>query len=132
MEILLHYRWLFIQGNVFIGEWSIFGAKVFLCYSQIFVKGNFIIGRVQCNLDCFSNSELRFRVRWRRAVSVWTWVWDTHLNWNWKHYLSEICYFVTATWSLTPFSKCYLTIFSSRNNCTNICQFSHQNKLVAF
>ena len=32
-EILLHYRQLFIKGDVFIGEWSIFGAEVFLCYS---------------------------------------------------------------------------------------------------
>ena len=26
-EILLHYRWLFIKGDVFIGEWGIFGAE---------------------------------------------------------------------------------------------------------
>ena len=32
-EILLCYRWLFIKGNVFIGEWGIFGADVFLHYS---------------------------------------------------------------------------------------------------
>ena len=58
------------------------------------------------NLDCFSDLRVRFRVRWRRAVSIWTWVWDTHLNWK-----SRICYFVTMTQSLTLFSKCYLTIF---------------------
>ena len=33
VEILLHYSWLFIKGNVFIGEWGIFGAEVFLHYS---------------------------------------------------------------------------------------------------
>ena len=47
-EILLCYRWLFIKGNVFIGELGIFGADSFLCYSQYFVKANFIIGRVEC------------------------------------------------------------------------------------
>ena len=47
VEILLHYRQLFIKGNVFKGEWGIFGAKVFLHYSQFFVKGNFIIGGVE-------------------------------------------------------------------------------------
>ena len=26
VEILLHYRWLFIKGNVIIGEWGIFGV----------------------------------------------------------------------------------------------------------
>ena len=33
VEILLHYRWLFVEGDVFIGEWGIFGAHVFLRYS---------------------------------------------------------------------------------------------------
>ena len=37
------------MGNVFIGEWGIFGAEVFLHYSQFFIKGHFIIGRVECN-----------------------------------------------------------------------------------
>ena len=32
-EILLCYRQLFIKGGVFIGEWHVFGAEVFLCYS---------------------------------------------------------------------------------------------------
>ena len=32
-EILLCYRQLFIKGNVFIGEWDVFGAEVFLHYS---------------------------------------------------------------------------------------------------
>ena len=35
---------------MFIGEWSIFGAAVFLCYRRFFVKGDFIIGRVECTL----------------------------------------------------------------------------------
>ena len=48
VEILFHYRQLFIKGDVFIGEWGIFGAEVFLCYSRFFVKGDFIIGRVEC------------------------------------------------------------------------------------
>ena len=47
-EILLHYRWLFVKGNVIIGEWGIFGVEIFLCYSQFFIKGNFVIGRVEC------------------------------------------------------------------------------------
>ena len=47
-EILLHYRQLFIKGDVIIGEWEIFGVEVFLCYSQFFVKGDFVIGRVEC------------------------------------------------------------------------------------
>ena len=47
-ENLLHYGWLFFKGNVFIGEWGIFGAEVFLRYSRFFIKGDFIIGRVEC------------------------------------------------------------------------------------
>ena len=46
-EILLHYRWLFIKGNIIIGEWEIFGAGVFLCYSHLFIKGDFVIGGVE-------------------------------------------------------------------------------------
>ena len=30
-EILLRYKWLFVKGDVFIGEWGIFGVEVFLC-----------------------------------------------------------------------------------------------------
>ena len=45
---------LFIKGNVFIAEWEIFGAEVFICYSQFFIKGNFIIGRVECTKSCQS------------------------------------------------------------------------------
>ena len=29
VEILLHYRWLFIKGGVFIGEWGIFWCRGF-------------------------------------------------------------------------------------------------------
>ena len=47
-ENLLHYRQLFVKGDVFIGEWHVFGVEVFLCYSQFFIKSNFIIGRVEC------------------------------------------------------------------------------------
>ena len=47
-EILPHYRQLFIKGNVFIGEWGIFGTEVFLHYSRFFIKGNVIIGGVEC------------------------------------------------------------------------------------
>ena len=32
-DILLHYRWLFIKGNVIMSEWGIFGVEIFLCYS---------------------------------------------------------------------------------------------------
>ena len=41
-------RWLFIKGDVFIGVCGIFGADIFLHYSQFFVKGNFVIGGVEC------------------------------------------------------------------------------------
>ena len=51
-KILLHYRQLFVKGNVFIGEWGIFGAEVFLCYSRFFVKGDFVIGGVECICAC--------------------------------------------------------------------------------
>ena len=47
--ILLHYKWLFIKGDVFIGEWSIFGEEVFLHYSRFFIKGDFVIGGVECS-----------------------------------------------------------------------------------
>ena len=47
-EILLHYRWLFIKGDIIIGEWGIFGVGIFLHYSQFFIKGDFIIGVVEC------------------------------------------------------------------------------------
>ena len=47
VEILLHYRWLFVKGDVIIGEWGIFGVEVFLHYSQFFVKSDFIIGGVE-------------------------------------------------------------------------------------
>ena len=30
VEILLHYRWLFIKGDVIIREWGIFGVDIFL------------------------------------------------------------------------------------------------------
>ena len=48
VEILLHYRQLFIKGDVIIGEWGIFGVEIFLCYSQFFIKGDFVIGGVEC------------------------------------------------------------------------------------
>ena len=49
VEILICYRWLFVKGDVIIGEWSIFGVEIFLCYSQFFIKGNLVIGRVECS-----------------------------------------------------------------------------------
>ena len=48
VEILPRYRWLFVKGDVFIGEMGIFDAEVFLHYNQFFIKGDFIIGRVEC------------------------------------------------------------------------------------
>ena len=56
-EILPCYRWLFINGNVFIGEWGILGAEVFLRSSQFFVKGNFVIGGVECICMQFCRSQ---------------------------------------------------------------------------
>ena len=47
-EILPHYRWLFVKGNIIIGEWGIFGVEIFLHYIQFFIKGNFVIGGVEC------------------------------------------------------------------------------------
>ena len=46
--ILLHYRWLFVEGDIFISEWGIFGVEIFLHYSRFFIKGDFVIGRVEC------------------------------------------------------------------------------------
>ena len=48
VEILLHYRQLFVKGNVIIGEWGIFCVEIFHQYSQFFIKSNFILGRVEC------------------------------------------------------------------------------------
>ena len=42
VEILLRYRQLIIKGDVFIEEWGIFDAEVFLRCSQFFIKGNFL------------------------------------------------------------------------------------------
>ena len=50
VEILLHYRLLFVKGDIIIGEWGIFGVGIFLCYSQFFIKGDFVIGGVECTL----------------------------------------------------------------------------------
>ena len=47
-EISLRYRWLFVKGDVFIGEMGIVGAEVFLHYRRFFVKSDFVIGRVEC------------------------------------------------------------------------------------
>ena len=59
-EILLHYRLLFIKGNVFIGEWGIFGTEVFLHYSWFFVKGNFVIGGVECTIPMQPNKRVTY------------------------------------------------------------------------
>ena len=53
MEIFLCYRQLFVEGDVFMGEWEIFVVEVFLCYSPFFIKGNFIIGRIECTDHSF-------------------------------------------------------------------------------
>ena len=50
-KILLHYRQLFVKGDVFIGVCSIFGADIFLRYSRFFIKGDFVIGGVECSSD---------------------------------------------------------------------------------
>ena len=46
-EILLQYRWLFVKIDIIIDEWGIFDVEILLCYSQFFIKGDFIIGRVE-------------------------------------------------------------------------------------
>ena len=38
-----------LRGNIFIGELEIFGAEVFLCYSQFFDKDDFVVDGVECN-----------------------------------------------------------------------------------
>ena len=47
-EIFLCYRQLFVKGDIIIGEWSVFGVEIFLHYSQFFVKGDFVIDGVEC------------------------------------------------------------------------------------
>ena len=42
VEILLHYRQLFIKGDVIIGEWGIFGLEIFLHYSQFLLKATLL------------------------------------------------------------------------------------------
>ena len=37
-EILLCYRQLFVKGDVFIGEWDVFGAEVFLVIVNFSLK----------------------------------------------------------------------------------------------
>ena len=37
-EILLHYRQLFIKGDIIIGEWGTFGVEIFLHYSHFLLK----------------------------------------------------------------------------------------------
>ena len=53
VEIFLHYRQLFLKGDVIIGERGIFGVELFLLYSQCFVQDDFIIGRVECIVLCY-------------------------------------------------------------------------------
>ena len=48
MEILLHYRWLFVKGDVIIGEWGKFGVEIFLRYNRFFVKVDLLIDGVEC------------------------------------------------------------------------------------
>ena len=38
MEIFHHYKWLFIKGDIFIGEWGIFGTKVFFIIANFSLK----------------------------------------------------------------------------------------------
>ena len=39
---------LFAKDDVIIGEWGIFGVEILLRYSQFFIKGDFVIGGVEC------------------------------------------------------------------------------------
>ena len=66
LEILLPYRQLFVQGNVFIGEWGIFGADIFLHYSRVFGKCDFVIGGVECTF--ILNSCYRLYTGWQGNV----------------------------------------------------------------
>ena len=48
--MIMTETYTFVKGDVFISEWGIFGAEVFLRYSRFFVKGDFVIGGVECTL----------------------------------------------------------------------------------
>ena len=48
MQSLLHYKQLFIKGDVILGEYNIFGVEIFLRYRRFFIKGDFIIGGAEC------------------------------------------------------------------------------------
>ena len=41
----------YVKGDVIIGEWVIFGVEIFLHYSRFFVKGDFVIGGVECSVQ---------------------------------------------------------------------------------
>ena len=38
VEVFLHYRQLFIKGDIFIGEWEIFGAEVSFIIANFSLK----------------------------------------------------------------------------------------------
>ena len=37
-EILLHYRWLFVKGDIIISEWGIFGVEISFVIADISLK----------------------------------------------------------------------------------------------
>ena len=71
---MLCHSWLFIKGNVIIGEWGIFGVEIFLCYSWFFIKGDFFIGRVECSVGLYLmlNSKLLLTTAYVTNIIQWS------------------------------------------------------------
>ena len=62
MQIFLPYRQLFVKSDISIGEWEIFSAEVFLCYSWFFIKDDFIIDGVECTM---------VPLEWNVCIDLW-------------------------------------------------------------
>ena len=47
-EILLRYRWLFVKGDLFIGEQVYLVRRYCFVIGDFSLKGDFVIGGVEC------------------------------------------------------------------------------------
>ena len=74
-EILLRYMWLFVKGDVFIGKRGIFGAEVFLCYRQFFIKNDFVIGGVECMHLCM----YAYMLTYLHSYNIYVWM-QSYIN----------------------------------------------------
>ena len=54
-EILLHYRQLFIKGNIIIGEWKYLVWKFSFIIADFSLNATLFIGGVECMLQCNGN-----------------------------------------------------------------------------